>query len=72
MELLRPDGSVSANGVAGPDGGFAVPAAPGRYSVLVTAVAPGPGRGCQAEPAQVVVAAASFTDVAVTCDTGIR
>jgi hypothetical protein len=32
----------------------------------------GPGRGCQAEPAQILVPPGSFVSASVTCDTGIR
>lgn len=71
IQLVRPNGSVVAEGRAGSDGRFSVPAAPGSYTVRATAN-PGPGRGCQAEPAQVTVVARSVVSVAVSCDTGIR
>ncbi|HTJ75535.1 MAG TPA: carboxypeptidase-like regulatory domain-containing protein [Acidimicrobiales bacterium] len=72
IQLVTPDGTAVAEGRAGADGQFTVAARPGRYTVKASAPAPGPGRGCQAEPAQVTVAAGSFASVAVTCDTGIR
>jgi hypothetical protein len=72
VRLLQPDGSVAAQTRAGPDGTFTVTAAPGRYRVGATALAGGPGRGCQVDPEQVTVVAGSLARVAVSCDTGIR
>ena len=71
IDLVGSDGrSVSVE--AGADGRFSIAAGPGTYVVRATATTPGPGRGCQADPPQVAVAAGSFTPVAVMCDTGIR
>jgi len=72
VRLLRPDGTVSAQVRAGADGLFTIDVAPGRYAVDAAAASPSPGRGCQATPAQVTVAAGHLTSVAVACDTGIR
>jgi hypothetical protein len=72
IQLVRSDVGVVAQGRAGSDGQFVVAAAPGRYTVKASATSPSPGRGCQAEPEQVTVIRGSMTQVAVTCDTGIR
>lgn len=72
IQLVRPNGSVAAEGRAGSDGRFSVPLPPGSYTVRATTPTPGPGRGCQAEPVQVTVVARSVVSVAVSCDTGIR
>jgi hypothetical protein len=72
IQLVRPNGTVAARGRAGPGGQFSLTVGPGSYTVRATAPTPGPGRGCQAEPAQVTVVARSVVSVAVTCDTGIR
>lgn len=72
IQLVRPNGSVVAQGRAGSDGRFSLPAVPGSYTVRATAPTPGPGRGCQTEPAQVTVVARSVVSVTVSCDTGIR
>jgi hypothetical protein len=71
IRLVAADGSVAARATAGTDGRFALAVPPGTYRVEAVAAAPGPGRGCQAEPAMVTVADTVVT-VAVTCDTGIR
>lgn len=72
IRLVGTDGQLRATGEAGADGRFSIPVAPGDYAVTATASAPSPGRGCQADPAQVTVVAGSFTSVSVLCDTGIR
>ena len=72
IRLVGTDGRVLAMEEAGADGRFSIPVAPGDYAVTATASSPSPGRGCQADPAQVTVVAGSFTAVSVLCDTGIR
>ncbi len=72
IRLVRPNGTVAAQGRAGSDGHFSVVVAPGSYAIRATAPAPGPGTGCQVEPAQVAVVARAVALVAVRCDTGIR
>lgn len=72
IQLVRPNGTVAAQGRAGSDGQFNVVVAPGTYAIRATAPAPGPGKGCQVEPAQVTVVARAVALAAVLCDTGIR
>ncbi|MCA1675610.1 MAG: hypothetical protein LC799_26670 [Actinobacteria bacterium] len=72
IQLVRPNGTVAAQGRAGSEGHFGVVVAPGFYAVRATADAPGPGKGCQVEPAEVTVVAGAVALVAVSCDTGIR
>jgi hypothetical protein len=72
IQLVRPNGSLAAQGRAGLDGQFSIVVTPGPYAVQATAPAPGPGRGCQVEPAEVTVVAGAVATVVVRCDTGIR
>ncbi|HEX7275893.1 MAG TPA: hypothetical protein VF244_00825 [Acidimicrobiales bacterium] len=73
VELARADGIVVALDRTGDDGAFAITVPPGAYQVLAfPAQAAGVGGGCQADPAEVTVAADTSTTVAVSCDTGIR
>ncbi|MEA2826600.1 MAG: hypothetical protein QOG43_1039 [Actinomycetota bacterium] len=72
IRLFRADGALAAEGTAGDDGNFMIPVGPGTYEVQTEAATAGPGRGCQAEPAQILVPSGSFVSVSVTCDTGIR
>lgn len=72
IQLLGVNGRPAAEGDAGGDGRFSIPVGPGTYVVSAIAPTPGPGRGCEVEPAKVTVVAGSFSAVAVTCDTGIR
>lgn len=72
IELLLGDHTVAAQGDAGPSGDFAIPVAPGTYIVSATPVSPTPGRGCGANPVQVIVPPGAASTVAVSCDTGIR
>lgn len=72
IQLVRPNGTVAAQGRAGSDGQFSVVVAPGTYAVRAAAPAAGPGTGCQVEPAQVTVVARAVELAAVRCDTGIR
>ena len=72
IQLVRPNGTVAAQGRAGLDGQFSVVVAPGSYVVRATLPAPGPGTGCQVEPSQVTLVARAVALVAVRCDTGIR
>jgi len=71
---VRADGSVAAAGDAGTSGDFAIPVAPGTYTVEAAAIAANTsiGRGCTVTPAQVTVARGTTVTVAVSCDTGIR
>jgi hypothetical protein len=71
IQLLQ-DGTVAADGTAGADGRFSIAIGPGTYVVHAAATASSPGRGCQADPEQVIVAAGALSAVTVTCDTGIR
>jgi hypothetical protein len=65
---------VAAQGNAGSDGTFAIPVAPGSYSVVAHALATSSaiGRGCTTNPPDVTVTPGRVQDVAVSCDTGIR
>ncbi len=72
IRLLRADGALVAEGMAGDHGNFSIPVGPGAYAVQAEAATAGPGGGCQAEPAQILVPPGSFVSVSVTCDTGIR
>ena len=71
---MRADGTVAAQGDAGSDGRFALTVAPGSYTVNAASGPPAAavGRGCTATPALVALAPGATTNVAVSCDTGIR
>jgi hypothetical protein len=68
VRLLRKDGSVAATGKSGPDGGFRVAVAPGRYRL----VADWPSRVGGCARVEVTVERGRFTHADVSCDTGIR
>jgi len=74
ITLLRPDGSVAAQGAAGADGHFALPVGPGDYTVQAVPVAASAttGRPCVVTPSSVVVTPGNVSTVTVACDTGIR
>jgi hypothetical protein len=63
----RATGATVATGAAGQDGRFRIAVAPGDYAV--EAQSP---QAMRCQPADVTVPRGRYTDVAVSCDTGIR
>lgn len=70
--LVRTDDGTTLSTQAGASGEFSLSVAPGTYVLKVVPLAPGPGRGCQANPAEVRVTRGATATVEVICDTGIR
>lgn len=68
VQLQRAGGSVVGRAHAGDDGRFAIAAPPGHYTVVATSSSS--MGGCQ--PADATVSSGRYTDVTVSCDTGIR
>jgi hypothetical protein len=68
VELRRGDGQVVGKASAGQNGRFAIAATSGQYTVVATT---GSAMGsCQ--PAEATVTSGRYTDITISCDTGIR